>query len=420
MLRCEYSRELLLNAQLLRKSLAPRALPEGDLIIVSRLIIVAHNFYRSASPSGENAMVQREVALLTEAGQNVRTLYRSSDDLLRTSASRKLRALWQLHAPERAVDGLVRELTQLGAGYDDVVLHAHNVWPLFTYGLFEAAKRAGLRTVQTLHNYRLVATNTHFLRKDGSHVPVTAEESMHLRNMAAMHGSRLLNRFLTNALRRYWLRGIPQTLVDTYICLSDFQRKIMLEAGIPASKLTVKPNFLDHRGDIGTTKGEYALFVGRLSSEKGISELLDAWPETGLPLKVAGDGPLGRRLPTMRSVEFLGRQSEHQVHGLMANARMLVMNSRWYEPFGLVLIEALAAGTPCLVPNLGAMPEIIEDARLGRVFEPDNKRALIDSARRLWDEAPALRAACRREYELRYTAKVNLDALLRIYREAGV
>ncbi|MBF0198343.1 MAG: glycosyltransferase, partial [Planctomycetes bacterium] len=100
---------------------------------------------------------------------------------------------------------------------------------------------------------------------------------------------------------------------------------------------------------------------------------------------------------------------------LMAGARYLLMNSTTYEGFPLVLVEALAGATPCLVPKLGAMPDIIPHEVLGRHFTPGDKDGLIREAQKLWEEAPSLRKACRAEYELKYTPEINFARLKAIY-----
>lgn len=376
--------------------------------------ILAHCWYRSANPSGENLVVERELELLRSGGIEPKTLFRRSDELLAASPWAKLMAGLSLHAPAPRVAELRRELEQLGGD----VVHAHNPWPLLTYGLFEAARQAGLPTVQTLHNFRLIATNDRFHGAAGPTSAEGEEDRLHLRRLASQHGGRVVNACYNRALARYWSRNVPQDAVDAYICLTEFHRRIFALAGIPEEKLVVKPNFLAHHGPVGDDAGDYALFVGRLSPEKGADLLVRSWGHTRMPLKVVGAGPLSSMVGSIRGAEYLGPKPAHEVLQLMARARFLVVSSTGYEGFPLVLVEALASGTPALVPDLGGMADIIECGRLGRVFTPGIAADFVAKARALWDEAPHMRADCRAEYEARYTPERNLAMLRRIHDNA--
>jgi glycosyltransferase involved in cell wall biosynthesis len=377
--------------------------------LVTMRIVQAHHFYRSSVPSGENRVVERECELLKRGGSELITLWRRSDDLLKQGLLTRIALAADLHAGEQRL----HELTNILGLVQAEVLHAHNVWPSFSYGLFTAAKRAGLPTVQTLHNYRLIATNDHFFGAQGKKRPRSRLERAHLTRMPAMHGA-IANRLYNRVLERYWREGVPQNDVDAYICLSRFQKDVMAEAGLPADKLVVKPNFLAHDGPIGEGAGAFALFVGRLSAEKGVEELARAWPATRLPLKIIGEGPLRQRLGG-NNIEVLGPLPQADVQRLMARARFLVMNSQWYEGQPLVVIEAFASALPCLVPRLGSMMELVDEGRTGSLFDPERPEDLVAQAQRLWDIAPSLRAACRGQYEQCYTPAANLRAILRIY-----
>jgi glycosyltransferase involved in cell wall biosynthesis len=374
---------------------------------------IAHNWYRSDVPSGANTVVEREVSLLQAAGLAPMLLYRRSDDLIASSLRAKLRAALSLHGSRRTVTELRELLRDSGI----TVLHAHNVWPLFTYGLFEAAKELGIPTLQTLHNNRLIASNTHFYSPSGARRARSGDEREFLRRLIVQRPGRAMNWLYTRAYDRYWRRGVPLACVDRYICLTEFQRSLIAKAGVPAEKLLIKPNFIDHHGPVGAGPGDFALFVGRLSAEKGIAELCHSWQRTGLPLKIIGSGPLAHSLPRSKDIILLGAKSPSEVLEHMAAARFLVMNSTCYETFGLVLVEALASGTPCLVPELGGMPEIVANGRCGLTFSPGDSASLVAKARQLWDSAPNMRAACRNEYLARYSAERNLAMLTDIYRE---
>lgn len=375
-------------------------------------ILVCHNRYGSGAPSGENAVADRETALLEAIpGWEVARWELRSDDLIRAGLLRKAKTAWDLpgSAARRAafVDALAARAPQL--------LHAHNLWPLFTYDLPRAAHALGIPTIQTLHNFRMIATNTAWIESGALRAAQSAADHAELRRMGSDHHGRLVNAAYGRALARLWQEHPPPRAVDAFICLTRFQQERMVAAGIPRSQTVVKPNFLDYQGPTGTSPGDYALFVGRLDATKGIEPLLCAWPATGLPLRIIGDGPLAGRLPGGERISFLGSLPKEDVLACMANARFLVMNSAVYEGFPLVLVEALAVGTPCLVPDLGALPGIIRDGELGSVFRHDEPDHLAHQAAWLWDDAPRLRTACRAAFEADYTAARNRARLEAIY-----
>lgn len=387
----------------------PRTPDFGRLPVIP---IIAHGFYRSANPSGENVAVEREFALLRSVGE-ARLLARRADDLLAAGRWARLREALALGGSARRRDALARELEALGGA----LLHAHNIWPSFTYDLFAAARAVGLPTLQTLHNWRLVATNGRLLGPDGARRPRDARERDRLARMPALHG-RGAEHAYRHALARWWRRGAPLTLVDRYLAPSRFARARLIEAGLPADRVVVKPNFVDHRGPVGDGPGAHALFVGRLGAEKGVDLLCRAWPATGLPLRVVGDGPLLPLVRATRGMVAVGRLPPERVLAEMAAARFLVVASTWWETFALVVAEAMACATPCLVADLGALAEAVDEGRTGRRFAPGDVDALARTARRLWDEAPAMRAACRATWEERWTPTRNLAALQAIYGAA--
>ena len=160
-------------------------------------------------------------------------------------------------------------------------------------------------------------------------------------------------------------------MVDLYIALTNFARKKFIEGGFPAEKIVVKPNFVHPDPGIGEGCGGYALFVGRLSVEKGLDTLLAAWEQlkSTIPLKIVGDGPLADKVAAaaerLPKVEWLGLRPMSEVHALMGEAEVLIFPSKWYETFGRVAVEAFAKGTPVIGSNIGAIGDLIEHGRTG-------------------------------------------------------
>jgi glycosyltransferase involved in cell wall biosynthesis len=214
--------------------------------------------------------------------------------------------------------------------------------------------------------------------------------------------------------------------VDAYIAPSAFCRDYFVTAGLPAAKVHQKPNFLARDPGRRTDNGDYALFVGRLSPEKGVLEMIEAWrrlPE--VKLLIAGDGPLcyeaqGAARRTSGRVAILGQLNTEETAARIRSARFLVFPSRWYEPFGMGLLEAAACGVPAIASRIGAIPELVADHRTGLLFDPDDFSQLVERVRWAWThpaEMDEMGRAARQFYLRNFTAEKNYEALISIYRK---
>jgi glycosyltransferase involved in cell wall biosynthesis len=220
--------------------------------------------------------------------------------------------------------------------------------------------------------------------------------------------------------------GTWSRAVDLYFTPSSFARSKYVEAGWPAERIMVKPNFVADSGP-GSGAGHFAAFVGRLSEEKGLGTLLTAWSKLGglIPLKVVGDGPLAGDVQAAAranpAVEWLGRKPLPDVLNLLGDATFLVMPSEVYETLGRSILEAYSRGTPVIASRLGAMAEIVEHGRTGRQFTAGDPADLAEQVRLLLADAGGLarmREDARREYQEKYTEDRNYRMLLEIYRTA--
>jgi glycosyltransferase involved in cell wall biosynthesis len=212
--------------------------------------------------------------------------------------------------------------------------------------------------------------------------------------------------------------------VSAYIALTNFTRNKFIEAGFPSEKIFVKPNYLQADPGPGQGKGNYALFVGRLTAEKGIRTLFEAWRQIGntLPLQIAGDGPMASEVEQStretEGVTWLKWLPREEILQRMKDASVLVLPSTWYEGFPMIIAEAFAVGLPVIASNLGSMASIVDHHRTGLHFEPGSASGLVDALR--WyaghpAEVLLMRAQARLEYETRYTAERNYTQLMEIY-----
>jgi glycosyltransferase involved in cell wall biosynthesis len=214
--------------------------------------------------------------------------------------------------------------------------------------------------------------------------------------------------------------GTWNTKVDAYIALTAFSKSKYIQGGLPASRIHIKPGFAEDAGR-GDGAGGYALFLGRLTEEKGVGVLCRAWSQLGggVPLKVAGDGPLKSSLQGLAGVEYLGQCARPQVLELLKHAAFLVVPSLWYEGFPMAIVEALACGTPVIASALGSLNELIEDGENGFRFPAGDSRALVRCIENATKRHANMRAAARACYEQNYTAARNYAILMQIYSAAA-
>ena len=308
------------------------------------------------------------------------------------------------------------------------VVHLHNTFPLISPAACYAARREGVPVVQTLHNYRLLCANGLFFRRgrpceDCLHKSVPWPAVIH----ACYRGSYAASLAAGGTVAVHWAAGTWTTQIDRYIALTEFARQKFIAGGVAADRVAVKPNFVYPDPGPGTGDGRYALFVGRLSHEKGIQTLLAASRRLSgrMLLTIVGDGPLGpvvrRAISENRNIKWLGQRSPAQVHELLGRATCVIVPSIWYETFGLVVAEAFARGTPVVAARLGALAELVEHERTGLQFTPGDSDDLTRQVEWICEhptEVAVMRRAARAEYERRYSVESNYPTLCRIYAEA--
>ena len=384
-------------------------------------IVVVHNRYRSAQPSGENLVVDQEAGLLRAAGHEVVPYEQASDDIADSSLLRRAvvpgRVVW---SPEDRAR-LARLLEEVRPD----VVHVHNTFPLISPSILDACRAHDVPVVATLHNFRQMCANAQLLRNGRpcelcvGRVPWRGVVHKCYRN-SALATIPVAVGIQVHRSRHTWTEG-----VTIFIALTEFVRRQFIADGFPAGSIQVKPNFVPRPQTGREGAGSYFLYLGRLSAEKGVDVILDAWvPELG-QLLIVGDGPDRQQLEARAarhgdSVRFLGGQPREQCMRLLTNARALVVASRSYETFGLVVVEAYAHGVPTAGPALGVFPDLIQEGQTGLLFPPDHPEQLRTKLLQLLDPELSVRMGkeAQRRYESDYTPERNLALLVDIYREA--
>lgn len=383
-------------------------------------ILLAHNRY--LSEGGEDRVFAAESALLREYGHHVIEYVVGNDDLhgwgqLGAASG----AIWSRRA-FRAIRALLRD------NRVDVA-HIHNTFYRISPSAYYACRDAGVPVVQTLHNFRLVCPAATLYRQEAVCQDCVGKALAWpgIRH-ACYRGSHSQSAVVAGMLAfhraiRTWAKA-----VSAYVILGESMRPLFLQLGIPADRLHVKPNFIAPDPGPGTGHRSYALFVGRLTPEKGIRTLLAGWRMLeGVPLKIVGDGPL-RSLVVgdsssreERSAEYLGWRNHAEVIELLKGARFLVFPSEWLEGSPLIVAEAFACGVPVIAGRLGAGADMVDDGGTGLHFHPGNPQDLASKAEWGWNHPQAIQEmgkVARRVYLERYTAERNYPQLMRIYEAA--
>ncbi|MFG3498278.1 glycosyltransferase [Streptomyces sp. NPDC047928] len=389
-------------------------------------VLVVHNRYASAQPSGENKVVDQEVALLRGAGHRVEVFERRSDDIAARSLLGK--AAVPLLVPWNP--GVRKELAaRLRAERPDVV-HVHNVFPLLSPAVLAACADAGVPAVATLHNYTQVCPPG-TLQRDGRPCAECVGAAVPL--PAVRHGCYRNSRLATVPLavglsvnRRRWWSG-----VERFFCISAAQRDVLVGAGMPAGRLAVKHNFVPDPGSGRVGAGEHLLYLGRLAEAKGVRLLMAAWDEVaahggvGVPLVIAGAGPLEPEVTAWAAgrddVRYVGLYDPDQCRRAIARSVAVVAPSTWLEAFGLVVVEAMAAGVPAVAAGHGAFVELVDDGVTGLLHRPGEPASLASGIRRITagpDRNREMGQAARRRYEQGFSPAVGLERLVDGYRTA--
>ena len=287
-----------------------------------------------------------------------------------------------------------------------------------------AAKDEGVPTVMTLHNYRLICPGALLMRGGKVCEHCIGKSPWHGVLRRCYRGSALQTALVARMISRNRRSGTWDRLVDAYIAITDICRGVFVRAGLPADRVIVKPNFLQEDPLPAESPGAGAIFRGRLSREKGVRTLIEAWKQVPeAPLTIVGDGPerpaLEKLAASLPNVSLVGQAGQPEAMERIKQAAFLIMPSEWYETFGRCIVEAYACGRPVVASRLGAMAELVKDGETGLLFEPGNARDLAAKVKALLAdpaECQRLGRAARAEFEAKYTAERNYEMLMAIYR----
>ena len=384
-------------------------------------VLLVHNFYRSSAPSGEDIVVRNELKMLLQHCDVV-TYFKKNDDLddgaLGSRLEMATNAVWCL--------GSYREMVRLIEKHKPDLIHIHNTFPQISPSVYWAATKQNVPVVQTLHNYRLQCANGLFLRNGAvcelcaNAVPYSALRFKCYRDSvfatAAVVGIQVFNRAV----------GSYRNHVDAFIALTEFSKRKLQRAGGKNARFFVKPNFLPSPPPPGDyPRKKQAVFVGRLTEEKGAALLVRAWPPGAeFRLLIVGDGALRAELEAVvrerkLNIVFMGHCGRERVLQLLRESALQIIPSISYEGFPMVVLEAYACGTAILASRLGGLAETVVDGGTGRLFPAGDINALRNEITNMLngDGLEKLGREGRRLFEQNYSEEKNAEQLLDIYQD---
>jgi glycosyltransferase involved in cell wall biosynthesis len=394
-------------------------------------VLCVHNYYGSAAPSGENVAFDCDVDLLAQHGHEVLRFTTHSDELRAKRVTGRVRGaftcIWNPAAETRLRALIGRERPD--------IMHVHNVFPRLSPAILSAADCTGTATVLTLHNYRIFCAAGTAMRA-GAVCTLCGDQ--HSVKPALRHrcyrNSLLATVPIATSIALHRSLGTLSTFVDAFIALTQFQRDFFVDRGLlPAERMHVRANFMPGAPQPMDWRKREArvVFVGRLSDDKGVDVALAAWKLWGADapeLVVIGDGPRRRVLERMareqirrNQIRFLGYRTAADTHAMMRAARLVVVPSRAFEGFPMVIREAIAFGVPIVASDVGALADIVAHSGCGVAFTVGDPVALMQVARALWNDPQRMQRIASNAVEVYgrlYSERAAYDALMQVYAQA--
>lgn len=382
-------------------------------------VLLVHNYYQLRG--GEDKVFEDLVKQLIRSGIDTRTYTRHNRDIrdnLLDKVSVGMTTAWN-HSTYKEVSNIIKE-------YRPSILHAINTFPMISASVFYAARKFKIPVVYQVGNYRIGCAGGTLLR-NGQFCTLCLNERFPA--PAVKHkcyrGSSVGSAIVASSIAAHRYMNTWQKCIDAFLVPSMNTKGFLTQFGIAAEKIYVHPHALKDDPGKYDGSGGYALYVGRLSVEKGIESLLAAWKlEPALPpLIIVGDGELrslvAKAAESDKRIQHVGAVSPSDVYSFMGNAKCLVSPSIWMEPFGTTTIEALATGTPVICTTLGAHPENVKDGINGLHFKPNNPQDLAAKIMQLCSQTENqilnMRKEARHSYLENFVADIEFKRLKGIY-----
>ncbi len=387
-------------------------------------IALFHNYY--SMPGGEDTIFELEIGALKEKGHNVLTFSVHNDEVFKNASSiKKSQLAWKTAYSNTSY----KEVSQFLRSEKPDIAHVHNWFPILSPSIYQAHKDLGIPVVQTLHNYRTGCANGTFRLRNASCQLCRPGDNWNAVKNRCYRGSLVGTLAWKRMVDRGWSQDVFTNDVSHYICPSWEVARRHMEFGIPENKISIIPNACSDNPpkQIGVSDSEFKVVsLGRLVKEKGFDVLINGWRKPAdlsksrnkRSLTLIGDGPEFLRLSQLAghdvTIQLTGQLDHSVAMEQVQSSSVLVFPSRWSEPFGLGIIEAMAAGKPVIASNIGGPAEIVENGVTGILVEPDNPNAIARALAQLENnpqQVLEMGKAARERYLATYTPATHANAL---------
>jgi glycosyltransferase involved in cell wall biosynthesis len=387
-------------------------------------VLIVHGAYQQFG--GEDSVVRAERELLERHGDEVMLYSRHNDETKSFNSFQKVAFFPQTVYSWKSSG----EISDVVHSFKPDVAFVHNVYPLLSPSVYHKLHSLGVPAVQVLHNFRPFCPNGFYYTQGQICEACRGGNYLNAIRKKCYKDSYIFSGLYALTLGSNRLAGMIDK-VSGFICLTEFFKIKMQEAGVPDSKLFVRPNFVYAPPLSGASDaGKYAMYMGRLSPEKGCWTLIHAFEQLPqIPLKILGTGPLEHELKDyvtkkgISNIEFLGFKSGDEKWQVLRNALCLVVPSEWYENFPVTVLEAFMAAKPVVAARMGGLPYIVEDGKAGLLFDSGNVEQLAKQIQRLAeDPAGAVRMGARGRSlsETKYGPEQGYSNLMNIFSQVQI
>lgn len=375
-------------------------------------ILQVHNTY--TSKTGEETVVEEEKKILEKHGHEVIQFVKDNSELGAFSLTQKLKMYGSLLSSKI----IATELADYIDAEQPDVCHVHNTFPIITPVVYEVCQAKKLPVVQTLHNYKMVCTNSIMFREGEVCEECLGKNLYNSIKFKCYRNSYLATAVQAHVIQHHRNKGTWQQQVDRYVCLTDFQKDKLIYGGLPADKVTVKPNFISHSG-LPVVQEDFFLFVGKIGDYKGLQDLLYLFRHNShSKFILIGNSEEPEQFDEFNNVVYLGEQGTAVVLDHMRRCKAVIFPSLNYEGMPMVLLEAFSHKKPVISRDRGAMSSMIKAGYNGLKYEELDD--LVDAVKQFEEDGALvdeLGENAYSEYLEKYSEEKGYQNLVNLYEE---
>lgn len=370
-------------------------------------ILFLHNHYKVRG--GEDSVVDQEIELFRSKGHEVDVLFFDNEQISGIFSQLKVAFSAIYSVTSRKI------LRKKVKEFQPDIVHIHNFFPMISPSVFRLLEKMKIPFVMTTHNFRTICANALLLR-NGSICEKCIDKKFPL---AGIKNKCYRDSYLQSIIMTlsFGVHKVLKTFnkASAYFVLTSFQKEKLSKSsfGVDSSKLWTKPNFVDDFGFSKNPRKNHFLFVGRLSDEKGLDLLLDAFTGSDYELKIAGTGPLlsdvKKAIINNKNIEYLGLLSKEEVKEQLKSCRAIVVPSKCYEGMPMTILEGYSTGVPVVCSNMGGMAAVVDHEKTGYNFKPFDVNDLRTGLKYIAesDNYIALQKNARRKFETDFSKENN-------------